>query len=415
MKRAGVSVVRGGKPADMFRGRIMIPLCDSRGTVIGFTARLLIDEPNAPKYINTPQSLVYDKSRNVFGLHLAKETIRKRGFIVIAEGNLDVISSHQAGASNVVASAGTAMTEQHLRELKRFSGDIRLCFDADSAGVNATERAIELAQKVGVNLSVVGLKDAKDPDELIRKDPKQWQKAIEKSQYAVDWLIERYQAELDLKTAPGKRAFTDALLTVIRRLADAVEQEHFLKKLAELTDTSFETVKAKFSSVKGAAAAPLRRPKVQPPELNRAAAETQKLRNHFLAIMLMRPKLRTLIKNAKPEYFSDGPDGELFQFLKKNPDLTFDDASLGSGGKPQWRVNPDYVKIIVLQFEELYQDLLEIDLKAEAQNLKQRLIDAYVKTQKQQLAAKMHTTTDEKKLRQLMQKVNELNILLKST
>jgi len=126
IRRAGLSVERQRRAVDMFRGRVMIPLADSRGAVIGFTARLLADEPNAPKYINTPQTVVYDKSRQVFGLHLAKEAIRKDKFVVVAEGNLDVIASHQAGIANVVASAGTAMTEKHLRELKRFTGDIRL-------------------------------------------------------------------------------------------------------------------------------------------------------------------------------------------------------------------------------------------------------------------------------------------------
>jgi DNA primase len=128
MKRAGVVVERYSRLSDMFRGRIMVPLCDSRGSVIGFTARLLADDPNAPKYINTPQTIVYDKSRNIFGLHLAKEAIRKTGLVVAVEGQMDVISSHQAGVKNVVASAGTAMTESHLKELKRFTGDIRLCF-----------------------------------------------------------------------------------------------------------------------------------------------------------------------------------------------------------------------------------------------------------------------------------------------
>src|SRR3989344_3443813 len=198
MKRAGLIFMRASGPGDMFRSRIMIPLCDSRGSIIGFTARLLEDEPGAPKYINTPQTVVYDKGRHVFGLHLAKESIRKSGFGVIVEGNMDVIASHEAGVKNVVATAGTAMTDNHLRELKRFTPDIRLCFDADSAGVSATERAITMAQRTGVNLSVIVLSDAKDPDELIRKDPTKWQKAVQRSTYAVDWLVDRYSSELDL-------------------------------------------------------------------------------------------------------------------------------------------------------------------------------------------------------------------------
>ena len=122
----------------------------------------------------------------------------------MVEGNLDVISSWQAGVKNVVASAGTAMTEPYLKALKRFTGDVRLSFDADRAGINATERVIPLAQKVELSLKVITIKDAKDPDELVQKDVKAWQKAIDQAVYAPDWLIERYEHEFDLGSADGK-------------------------------------------------------------------------------------------------------------------------------------------------------------------------------------------------------------------
>src|SRR6185437_13640317 len=121
MKQAGVTAQRYKGVGDMFRGRLMVPLCDAQGRVIGFTARILADDPNAPKYINTPQTVLYDKSRHVFGLHLAKESIRKGKFAVVVEGNLDVIASHQAGVHQTVAVAGTALTEYHLKILSRFT------------------------------------------------------------------------------------------------------------------------------------------------------------------------------------------------------------------------------------------------------------------------------------------------------
>ena len=206
----------------------MIPLHDQLGRVIGFTARLLEDDDNAPKYINTPQTVLYDKSRHIYGLHLAKEAIRKEKFVVMVEGNLDVIASHQAGVRQVVATAGTAMTEQHLKALSRFTGDIRLCFDADKAGLNATERAIPIASRVKVSLSMITVPDAKDPDELIQKDPTLWQKAIGQNQYALDWLMERYEKLLDINSAQGKREFSDVLLPVVRALTDDVEQDHYM-------------------------------------------------------------------------------------------------------------------------------------------------------------------------------------------
>src|SRR5665213_1039775 len=325
MKRAGLTTERARRPLDMFRGRIMIPLSDSRGQIIGFTARLLEDEPDAPKYINTAQTVIYDKSRNVFGLDLAKEAIRKKSFVVVVEGNMDVIASHQAGITNVVASAGTAMTEQHLKELKRFTGDVRLSFDADRAGIAATERVIPLAQKSGVALRIITIKDAKDPDELVQKDAKAWEAAIENAVYAADWLIENYKSQLDLKSAAGKTAFTDALLPTIKRLSDPVEQEHYLKLIAKETDSSFEAVKAKLDSKPlELIATRLKKPKVAFGPLDAATIEYRRFQDHLLAMVLMQPKLRDLIADCSEKYFTDGEPRELLKFLQANQDFSGD-------------------------------------------------------------------------------------------
>jgi DNA primase len=407
MKRAGVVFQRARHSSDMFRGRIMIPLADTSGQIVGFTARLLADEPGAPKYINTPQTVTYDKSRQVFGLHLAKEAIRKQGFVVVVEGNMDVIASWQAGITNVVASAGTAMTEQHLKALKRFTGDIRLSFDADSAGIAATERMIPLAQKAEVSLKIIVYKDAKDPDELIRKDVNFWTHAIDQAQYAPDWLIDRYKDEIDLKSAAGKKAFTDALLGTIRRLRDPIEQEHYLKAIAKLTDTSLEAVKAKFDN-EPTAQKVLKRPKNIDTLIDKAQMEYQRLQDHLLSMLLMQSKLRHLITDCKAEYFTDGPQRRVFKFLKENPDFKGDPKIAA-----QLQPDGDYVKIVMLQFEEMYQDLPPDDLAQQANQLKHRLIDRYVKIQKHNLANAMQQAKDDQELNSLMAKVDKLNALIK--
>jgi DNA primase len=412
MKRAGLVVQRQRGASDMFRGRIMIPLSDSRGQVIGFTARLLDDQPDAPKYINTPQTITYDKSRNVFGLHLAKEAIRKSGYVVVVEGNLDVIASAQAGVANVVASAGTAMTEQHLKELKRFTGDIRLSFDADRAGIAASERAIPLAQKVEVALRIItipAIHGAKDADELVRKDVKLWQKAIDEAVYATDWLIETYKNQLDLTSAAGKTAFTDALLPTIRRLRDPVEQEHYLKIVAEATDTSFEAVKAKLETrLPDLPVVRLKQPKQKFGPIDSGAVENQRLQNHFLGMVLMQPQLRNLLKRCQDVYFSDGASRQLFQFLKQNKDFKGDPKI----AEPLQEIG-DYVKIITLQFEELYQDLPLADLREQAESLVHRLIDRYVKIQKHALAMMMQESASEAEMQKLIEKADKLNQLIK--
>jgi DNA primase len=243
---AGLTNRFGG---DLFRGRMTVPLMDGSGQVIGFTGRILRDEPNAPKYLNTPQTLLYDKSRHVFGLSQAKEAIRKADKAVIVEGNLDVISSHQVGVKNVVATAGTAMTEWHLKALSRLSHNVALAFDGDKAGLAATERAIPIAQAVGVELSIVTLSNgAKDPDELIQNDPALWTQAIEAAEPVVDWVLAQYSARENMQSGAGKRSFTTAALGVVRHVADSVEREHYMRQIATMIDTSYDSLQAKITA-----------------------------------------------------------------------------------------------------------------------------------------------------------------------
>ena len=224
---------------DLFRGRMTIPFIDTVGNVIGFTARVL--DKNEPKYLNTPETLLFNKSRFIFGLAQAKEAIRHSNFVVIVEGNMDVISSHQAGVPEAVATSGTAMTEQHLKMLARLTSDIRLAYDEDDAGLKATERAIMMAGDLGISLSVISdYQGAKDPDELIQKDPKLWQKAVQHKQPAVEWLLDQYEKRTDLNTGDGKRIYSDIAMKLIGYLKDPVEQKHYQQLVAGRLDVTVE-------------------------------------------------------------------------------------------------------------------------------------------------------------------------------
>jgi DNA primase len=389
LKQAGLSAqsYRGGLQ-DMFRGRLMIPLQDPQGRVIGFTARQLDDDPNAPKYINTPQTVLYDKSRHIYGLHLAKEAIRKSKVAVLVEGNLDVIASHQAGVKQVVATAGTALTEPHLKALSRFTGDIRLAFDADKAGVAATERAIPIASRVKVSLSIIDIPSGKDPDELIKQDPKLWEAAIDKHQYALDWLMARYQKLLNTDSAQGKREFSDILLPVVRGLSDAVERDHYLNAISQAIGVSQAALEQKFQKTSGPELQTRRRRvKVEPAQLDRVAIENKKTQDNFLALMLMRMTLREFLELVTPEMLYTDEGRELLEFLKTHPD--FDGKDVKAVQKLA-----DYVKIQSLLYEELYQGLELNELHYEAARLQARLIEAFVKTQKVKLAQAMETADD---------------------
>lgn len=411
LRDAGLAVTRRGRPGDMFRGRMMVPLADGQGRVVGFTARLIADEPNAPKYINTPQTLLYDKGRQVFGLHLAKEAIRKVEYVVIVEGNLDVVSSHQAGVAQVVASAGTAMTEDHLRSLSRLTHDIRLGFDRDKAGLAATERAIGIASKLGVKLSIISLpKDYKDPDEAIQADPHIWQNAIEHPQDAVEWLLDDYASRYDLATAEGKRVATTKALELIGQLNDPVEQEHYMKLVAERTDTTLPTLNAKLDR--------LREP-AQPKRLKESKAKPHETSNRYLyqdrllALVLTYPETRDVLLKLD----SSGLEGEvrrrLVEFVRWLEARHVTDELLGKLQSDELRVK---IKELLFLGEQQYPDY-DDTLYFEASKLSKQ-VRAQTKTkQKDALAREMSDITDDAALRakndeykKLIQEIQDLKM-----
>jgi DNA primase len=411
LQQAGLANRNYRQVGDMFRGRIMIPLSDAQGRVIGFTARLLLPDDNGPKYINTPQTLLYDKSRHVYGLHLAKESIRKCSYVVVAEGNLDVVASHQASVGQVVATAGTAVTEQQIKILANFTSDIRLAFDQDSAGQTATERTIPVAAKAGINLGVVSIEGAKDADELIRKDKdgKEWQKAIDKPVYALDWLMATYLAKVDINSAVGKREFSDTILPFISRLPDPVEQDHYLTYLADVIKVSKSALRTKTDNTEAIKTPTLRKPKVEQKELDKNLVEQTKNQDQILALAIINPELRKYIVPFFEDMLMSDDAKTIFKFINENPDFKGDpltDAHLSKSA--------DYVKMLMLQYETLYQGLDQNELIYEAKRLQDRLITKYVKTQKGTLATAIHGA-GKGDINKLLEQDRKLNNLLKQS
>jgi DNA primase len=407
IRLAGLANRYGG---DLFRERLMIPLADGQGRIVGFTARQLADDgPNSPKYLNTPGTPLYDKSRHVYGLHLAKESIRKTKFVVLAEGNLDVIMSHQAGVKQVVATAGTALTEPHLKTLGRLTGDIRLCFDADNAGLNATERAIPIASKTKVSLSIVSIPSGKDPDELIKQDVEKWKEIIQKPQYALDWLTERYKKVLDISTAEGKRKYSDVLLPVVKSLADPVEQDHYLNAIAAATGVSLEALTTKMRTGRDMEETRPQRRRVSQPPIEKVAVERIKLEDHYLSLMLLHKDLRTHLQHLRADMFSRTEAGEMFAFLETHPDY----AGTKDSNPTELRPLAEYSKLLGLQYEELYLGLEFTELQYEAARLQVRLVETFVKTKKQIIAQKLQDANDDE-TRRLLAEAKELDGLLRT-
>lgn len=395
----------GSRGTDLFRERLMIPLMDGQGQVIGFTARLLRDIKNAPKYLNTPQTLLYDKGRHVFGLHLAKEAIRKKECAVVVEGNLDVISSHQVGVSHVVATAGTALTDSHLKVLSRLTDNVLLAFDADKAGIAATERAIPIAQAVEVELGIVVLPDgAKDPDELIKRDVTAWEDALTNSRPAIDWIIGQYESRVDLATAIGKRQLTTKALTLLGSLEDLVEQEHYLRKLADKVGTSLDTLRSRMTQL-GESASDQRLKPVKKSEAQ-YGDKPHPQQDHLLALLVLDPDVRDVAMELSVDAFDGEARQALFRYIVTHPT-----GSALEGVPDDLHEIDVYVKIVQLKAETSFKEQSASERIQAASHLVGQIKSQHVKQKKDLLTAQLREAElsgDEPNILRLRSELNDL-------
>ena len=389
---------------DIFRNRMVITLKDASGEPVGFTGRIIDDELNAPKYLNTPQTLLYDKSSNIFGLSQAKNEIRKTGFAVVVEGNMDVISSHQVDVRNVVATAGTAMTVNHLKALSRFSNDIRLCFDSDQAGINATERAISLGQQAGVELSIITLDQsagqAKDPDELIQKDIELWRKSIANPQPAMEWIFDQYQKRLDISTAKGKKDFSTIALKLVENLNDPVEKDFYINEISKRIGVSKATLLNKIGEEKK-------------PEKTKKRVKIEKTDKKFvddflyeddlLALAIKEPRLAKMLSDLKENSLHGEQRNKILEILKS------EDMEL-------LKSFDEYVKILLLKADERLGNIKE-SATDEMKRLIQKVKTENLRTQKENLQAELENAEiqgDENLKTKILSKIIELNKELNS-
>jgi len=312
---------------DRFRGRLMIPIRDALGRTIAFGARQLKEDPERPqpKYINSPQGPLFDKSNCLYGLDMARKAIRDENLVVIVEGYMDVLGSHQAGVRNVVAGMGTALTESQLRQVKRHSNNITLALDPDAAGDHAVLRGLETARnaldrewqpvfsptglvrqesRLKAQLRIAALPDGLDPDELALSDVQRWRQVIADARPIVDFYLNLVRGEEDLTTARGKANAVERMAPLIGELGSPIEREHYVQQLARLTGSSERLVAERVSIVNRIAAGQARTSGAQrateavsrtsgdgnasqpPSEAARAALE-----EHILGYLLIRPDL----------------------------------------------------------------------------------------------------------------------------
>lgn len=249
LERLGLGFFKNGRFLDKFAGRIIFPLYDHRGNIAGFAGRVLQGaREDVAKYINSPETPIYHKSNLLFGLNLAKPEIKEKGAVVV-EGELDMISSWQAGVKNTVAIKGTALTEEQIRLLYRFTKNAILALDADLAGDAAARRGIALAQEAGMELKVARFTGYKDPDEAARKNPTLFKKSLSEAAGVWDYMVDSIFGRFDSQSGEGKASISREIVPVLTSIPDKIVQAHYIEVVAKRLGVPTEAVNGEVEEV----------------------------------------------------------------------------------------------------------------------------------------------------------------------
>ena len=308
-----------GGSYDRFRNRLMYPICDVQGRVTGFGARVLDD--SLPKYINSAQTPIFDKSNSLYAIDKAKSAIRKKNLAIIMEGYMDVLTAHQHGWQNVVGSMGTSLTEKQVEGIKRLTNNITLALDADLAGEEATLRGKAILASSNAEANVILLPPGKDPDEVIGEDSALWQKLVEQALPILDFAFQSVISKVDINKARDKSLAVQKLLPSINEIKDPVQQSHYLKKLARELRIEESAIRAALRESKAGR---------KKPQLSRAAEQSRPAgrfvsspsEEDCLALLLQYPELRTLAQELSPEHFGCTENREVFVKWQHSSDIS---------------------------------------------------------------------------------------------
>ena len=340
MLSAGLLVERdGGGSYDRFRNRLMFPIRDIQGNVLGFGARAL--DESLPKYINSPQTPIFDKSSSLYGIDRAKRAIRRDNLAIITEGYMDVLTAHQHGWENTVASMGTSVTDTQLAIAKKLSKNLMLALDADAAGEEAVSRSGETIDKVfpvvastrgygwrtyddvshDLEVKVFVLPPGKDPDEVIRKDASQWQELIANAKPIIDFILDTTIAKVDLESAGDKSSVVEKLLPLLSEMRDPVRQAHYVERLGHLLKTDERAVGdalRKFQAIERRKAS---RNLQTSTSVTATSLSSSPVEEYCLALLLQFSELRSEGLRLSPDYFERSENRELFLQWQQSDDL----------------------------------------------------------------------------------------------
>lgn len=361
-----------GRYYDRFRSRIMFPVADLNGQVVGFSGRVFALAPGrevgqaatkenedkvGAKYINTPQTAIYDKSRVLYGLDRARMDIRRDNKCLVMEGNMDVIMSHQAGATNAVASSGTALTDGHLKIIKRYTDNLDLCFDADAAGTIATERGVDLALAKGFNVGIITVDepDLKDPADYVKRHGSLWAEHVKKSRPFMEYYFEAAKKSLDISTALGKKLMAQKLTPFLASMANDIERAHWVGELALALKLDEKILYSQIVAVKP------REAEEEKPAAVTAKPEQVPLgiyEEELLALLMKRVELSQSIDSESQSYLSE-------QFRTLLAHLNHDGAAINKlvdGVDPKLAMSAEFA---YLRAQEEWQGVEDAKLESE--------------------------------------------------
>lgn len=323
IEKAGLALTsQKGSFYDRFRGRIVFPVFNINSQVIGFGGRVFKekDKNEIAKYVNTPQTVLYDKGGTLYGLDKAKVAIRKKDSCILVEGYVDLIMVSGAGFENAVATSGTALTLSQLKILKRYTDNLYIAFDMDLAGDTATKRGIDLAQSQEFNIKVVTLPEGMDPADMVLKNENEWAERVEKAKSMMDFYFESAFHKFDKSSAEGKKEISEVLLPVIKRISNKIVQSHWIKELARVLESREEDVADELKKVKARGLS--EEYGIEPEEEKNMSLKTRRelLEERMTILLLKAPQNLDAIKDIKTERW-DSDCGRILAKLKENPKL----------------------------------------------------------------------------------------------
>ena len=324
-----VNVADNGWARDLFRNRLMIPIRNSQGEMVGFGGRALDD--STPKYLNSPRTALFDKGRLLYGLYLAKEEARSKGLVVV-EGYMDVIAAHQHGFNNVVASMGTALTQEQVAEIRRITADVTMALDPDAAGQQATLRSLESSWRVfqssvaghsqgttlyqrqpELELKITILPDGQDPDDVIRRSPGEWAQLVDGAVPYMEYLFGALSAQVDPSTPQGKARMVELMFPLIAAVPEPTQQDHYFQALAQHLGVTQDTLRATIgrpSAVRRGRGTRTQSRGATPSPF--AKLERDPLEDYCLALLLQNSELEESVGELRPEYFHRLENREIF-------------------------------------------------------------------------------------------------------